>query len=55
MLTLGQYLQPSKYHLAVEEYITPEQFEKYRVIATQMGFSQVARTFGYRLGTVSRL
>jgi hypothetical protein len=26
----------------VEEYITPEQFEKYRVIATQMGFSQVA-------------
>ncbi|CAC9460549.1 lipoyl synthase [bacterium endosymbiont of Bathymodiolus sp. 5 South] len=42
MLTLGQYLQPSKYHLAVEEYITPEQFEKYRVIATQMGFSQVA-------------
>jgi lipoic acid synthetase len=42
MLTLGQYLQPSKYHLAVEKYITPEQFEKYRVIATQMGFSQVA-------------
>jgi len=26
MLTLGQYLQPSKHHLAVEEYITPEQF-----------------------------
>jgi lipoic acid synthetase len=42
MLTLGQYLQPSKYHLAVEEYITLEQFKKYRVIATQMGFSQVA-------------
>ena len=42
MLTLGQYLQPSKYHLAVEKYITPEQFEEYRVTATQMGFSQVA-------------
>lgn len=42
MLTLGQYLQPSKHHLAVEAYISPEQFEKYREIATQMGFSQVA-------------
>ncbi len=42
MLTLGQYLQPSKYHLSVEEYINPRQFEKYRVIALKMGFSQVA-------------
>ena len=42
MLTLGQYLQPSKYHLAVEEYITPEQFKHYKGIATKMGFSQVA-------------
>ncbi len=42
MLTLGQYLQPSKHHLAVEAYISPEQFEEYREIATQMGFSQVA-------------
>ncbi len=42
MLTLGQYLQPSKHHLAVESYISPEKFEKYRKIAIQMGFSQVA-------------
>lgn len=42
MLTLGQYLQPSKHHLAVESYITPEQFEQYKTIAVQMGFSQVA-------------
>ncbi len=42
MLTLGQYLQPSKHHLAVEAYINPEQFEEYRKIAMQMGFSQVA-------------
>jgi lipoic acid synthetase len=42
MLTLGQYLQPSKHHLAVEEYITPEQFERYKVLAVEMGFSQVA-------------
>ncbi|MDB2589905.1 lipoyl synthase [Candidatus Thioglobus sp.] len=42
MLTLGQYLQPSKHHLAVEAYIHPDQFEKYKVIATELGFSQVA-------------
>jgi lipoic acid synthetase len=42
MLTLGQYLQPSKHHLAVEEYITPEQFDRYKELATKMGFSQVA-------------
>ncbi len=42
MLTLGQYLQPSRHHLAVEEYITPEQFEKYKLIAIDLGFSQVA-------------
>lgn len=42
MLTLGQYLQPSKYHLAVEAYIHPNQFDKYRNIALELGFSQVA-------------
>jgi lipoic acid synthetase len=42
MLTLGQYLQPSKHHLAVEEYITPEQFQQYKEIADDLGFTQVA-------------
>ena len=42
MLTLGQYLQPSRHHLAVEEYITPEQFQQYKEIAENLGFSQVA-------------
>ena len=42
MLTLGQYLQPSKHHLAVESYITPEQFDHYKTLAMNMGFSQVA-------------
>ncbi len=42
MLTLGQYLQPSKHHLAVEAYISPEQFEAYKTIALELGFSQVA-------------
>ena len=42
MLTLGQYLQPSRHHLAVEEYISPEQFEHYKTIANELGFLQVA-------------
>lgn len=42
MLTLGQYLQPSKDHLAVKEYITPAQFERYADIAKELGFQQVA-------------
>ena len=42
MLTLGQYLQPSRHHLAVEEYITPEQFQQYKEIANNLGFNQVA-------------
>ena len=42
MLTLGQYLQPSRHHLAVEEYITPQQFDEYKMIANDLGFSQVA-------------
>ena len=42
MLTLGQYLQPSKYHLSVERYVTPAEFQRLAEIGTRMGFSQVA-------------
>ncbi len=42
MLTLGQYLQPSKDHLPVKEYITPEQFDRYAEIAKELGFKNVA-------------
>lgn len=42
MLTLGQYLQPSKEHLPVKEYIHPDQFRRYAEIAENMGFHQVA-------------
>ena len=42
MLTLGQYLQPSKEHLAVKEYIHPDQFKRYAEIARELGFQQVA-------------
>ncbi len=42
MLTLGQYLQPSKDHLPVKEYITPEQFDRYAEIAKGLGFKNIA-------------
>jgi lipoic acid synthetase len=42
MLTLGQYLQPSKAHLPVQRYVTPDEFHKLERIALEMGFMQVA-------------
>ncbi|HIL39698.1 MAG TPA: lipoyl synthase [Methylococcales bacterium] len=42
MLTLGQYLQPSPDHLAVQRYYTPEEFEQFGNYAKQLGFAQVA-------------
>ena len=42
MLTLGQYLQPSKAHLPVISYVTPEQFTEYGDMAKAMGFKSVA-------------
>src|SRR5690606_9161879 len=41
VVTLGQYLQPSKKHLPVKEFITPEQFKKYEEIGKAMGFRHV--------------
>ena len=42
MLTIGQYLQPSKNHLPVVEFITPAQFDEYKEIAMQKGIRFVA-------------
>jgi lipoic acid synthetase len=42
ILTLGQYLQPSKNHLAVERFIPPQEFEDWRKKALKMGFAEVA-------------
>ena len=42
MLTLGQYLQPSRHHLPVQRYVTPEEFEQLRADGEDMGFSSVA-------------
>ena len=41
IVTIGQYLQPSKRHLPVKEFITPEQFEKYETIGLELGFRHV--------------
>jgi lipoic acid synthetase len=42
ILTLGQYLQPSPEHLPVESYVPPEDFENWRKVALDLGFSEVA-------------
>ncbi len=42
ILTLGQYLQPTRQHLKVERFVHPEEFDDWRKTALQMGFSQVA-------------
>jgi lipoic acid synthetase len=41
VVTLGQYLQPSKRHLPVKEFITPEQFKTYETIGLSLGFRHV--------------
>lgn len=41
VVTIGQYLQPSKKHLPVKQFILPEQFKKYEEIGLEMGFRHV--------------
>ena len=38
IMTIGQYLQPTTKHLSVKEFVTPEQFEKYKQIGLAKGF-----------------
>ncbi|MFH2058053.1 MAG: lipoyl synthase [Pseudomonadota bacterium] len=42
ILTIGQYLQPTKSHLPVEKYYSPDEFKQLEHIAKKMGFKQVA-------------
>ena len=42
MLTLGQYLQPSRHHLPVQRFVTPAEFEQLGDIARGLGFTSVA-------------
>ena len=41
VMTIGQYLAPTLNHIQVKEYITPEQFDRYRTIGLEKGFSFV--------------
>lgn len=41
VVTIGQYLQPSKKHLPVKQFILPEQFKKYEEVGLEMGFRHV--------------
>ena len=42
MLTIGQYLQPSKDHLPVARYVTPAEFDEYKALADSIGFERAA-------------
>lgn len=41
VVTIGQYLQPSKQHLPVKQFITPDQFKVYETIGKELGFRHV--------------
>jgi lipoyl synthase len=42
MLTIGQYLAPSRHHFPVARYVTPEEFNNLAELAKKMGFDRVA-------------
>ena len=42
MLTIGQYLQPSRHHLAVERYVPPAEFDMFKEEADKLGFKHAA-------------
>ena len=42
VVTLGQYMRPTKRHMAVAEYVTPEAFKAFQQQAEEMGFLYVA-------------
>ncbi len=42
MVTLGQYLQPSRYHMPVARFVTPDEFKEFSEIGKALGFSNIA-------------
>ncbi|MGQ4880266.1 lipoyl synthase [Billgrantia sp. LNSP4103-1] len=42
IVTLGQYLRPTRHHLPVERWVTPDEFERYRRLGLEKGFMEVA-------------
>jgi lipoic acid synthetase len=60
IVTIGQYLSPGPKHLPVDRFVTPEQFERFRLHGEQeLGFLQVVSTpltrSSYHAGEVQRL
>lgn len=41
-VTLGQYMQPTKKHLKVSEYVTPEKFAQWEEVGRELGFAYTA-------------
>jgi lipoic acid synthetase len=41
VVTIGQYLQPSKKHLSVKRFVTPDEFDEYKNIGLSLGFRHV--------------
>jgi lipoic acid synthetase len=42
IITIGQYLRPSKKHLPVERFVYPEVFDQYKKIGDTLGFNHIA-------------
>ncbi|HEY5614933.1 MAG TPA: lipoyl synthase, partial [Bacteroidota bacterium] len=41
ILTIGQYLQPTKEHLPIDRYVHPDEFRMYKEVGLEMGFKHV--------------
>ncbi|MGQ7114631.1 hypothetical protein ACUOFC_53755, partial [Escherichia sp. TWPC-MK] len=48
MLTLGQYLQPSRHHLPVQRYVSPDEFDEMKAEALAMGGDLGAAIKGFK-------
>ena len=44
ILTIGQYLQPTRKHAAIDRFVTPDEFKAYETIARAKGFLMVSAT-----------
>lgn len=42
VVTFGQYLRPTKGHIQVKEFVTPDKFKEWEVVGNEMGFKYVA-------------
>ena len=48
IVTIGQYIQPSKEHLPVQKYYKPEEYEELKILAAKIGFKH------YQIGPLVR-